>query len=134
MSGIFKIPEGNRSPVPNASGVHQVHVGSPHVRVGVPQARAGVPQVRAGVPQFRAGVPQVRAGVPSSPFRAGVPQIRGASHMLGSARFITRAPWIGPPYTQVTPPPAFMFSSSAEKPGKRKAETETGEFMMVLII
>ncbi len=104
MSGFFKFPEGNRNPVP--------------------PLRFGVPQVRGRSPQA--------AG--SSPSMAGVPQIRGGSYMLGSARFATRAPWVGPPYTQVTPPPAFMFSRSAEKPGKRKAETDAGECMIFFVL
>ena len=104
------------------------HLGGPGGDIG-----GGVPQLRVGVPKNRFVAPSVRAGSfqsigPNIP-RSGVPQVRGFSQ-LGSARFVTCPPWVGPPYTQVNPPPAFMFTSSAEKSGKRKAENIAGEILL----
>ena len=94
-------------------------LGLPDVR-GVPLVREvpivrGVPFVRGvplghGVPQGR-GVPQEqqRHGVPKV---RGVPQVRGSGlNHLGSARFAARPAWVGPPYTQVTPPVISPFAT-----------------------
>jgi hypothetical protein len=128
MSGQIGFGDGKRNPEANSNGVGGFDGGH----------GGGVPQLRAGVPKNRFGSPLVRDGS-NQPFvghfnpRQGVPQTRGFSQ-LGSARFVTRPPWIGPPYTQVNPPPAFMFRSSEEKSGKRKLEHSEGEILFLVHI
>ncbi len=103
MSGEFA---GSLIP-PNGIDGH----GCPGIQIsrGVPVVRGD--QVIRGGPVFRGGA-----------FR-GIPQVRsGNSPALGSARFVTKPAWIGPPYTQVSPFPSAQCQSLL----KRKKENVTG--------
>jgi len=76
-----------------------------------------------GVQQVQ-GVPQVRG-------KRTVPQVRGGGQLLGSARFASRKAWIGPPYTQVSPP--LPHEIAASRSGTRKKESKTGKLLTLLL-
>jgi hypothetical protein len=100
--------------------------------------RSPEPEVHSSLPAFhKSDLETLRSDLVAhcleSELQSSSPEFlrSGGRFDLGSARFAARPPWIGPPYTQVAVP-AFKFSSSSDKSGKRKTQDYPGEYSVYL--